>query len=97
MSTKRILTTPEERRGVMFGIMMGLAWFLVGNFLLVAAIFDAQTQEDFYTPFFVWVSFGPLLTFIFLGRHIMRFELRMVTGSLSNISNAMISAVSFLT
>jgi len=92
----RFRITSEERTATVVGIVIWAVWYVGVSVLLSMAAHDQGTSDLVLSPFFRWMAFGPFLAFLFLGRHIMRFNMKMATGSLSNMSNVVTSATSFM-
>jgi len=88
--------TPQEREASAVGAIIWVIWFIGVSILMSMAVHDQETSDLFSSPLFGWVAIGPLFTFQFVGRYIMRFETRMASGSLSNTSNAVTSTISLL-
>ena len=88
--------TAQEREANLVGWLLWVAWIVAVTVASNLLITDEATAEVVRSPFIQWLTFGPLLVFIFLGRRLMRFETKMASGSLSNISNAVTSATAFM-
>lgn len=88
--------TAQERTANLVGVLLWVAWVVLVIVASSVLITDEGTAETVRSPFFQWLTFGPLLVFMFLGRRLMRFETKMASGSLSNMSNAVTSATAFM-
>ncbi|MCG7844863.1 MAG: hypothetical protein MIO90_05475 [Methanomassiliicoccales archaeon] len=96
MVVRMFKITPRERTAAVVGVVIWAVWFIGVSILMSMAVHDQETSDPFFSPFFRWVGFGPFFTFMFVGRYIMRFDAKMASGSLSNTSNAVTSATSFM-
>lgn len=100
MASKKGKTTRHERHGTFVGILLWIIWIVAAiilNMIIISpmAIVDEASSELLF-PLLQWLVFGPLYIFIFLGRHLVRFNYKIASGSLSNKANVVISLTSYV-
>ncbi|MBN1109554.1 MAG: hypothetical protein JXA45_02215, partial [Methanomassiliicoccales archaeon] len=100
LASKRGKTTRHERLGSIVGVLLWIIWIVVAIILDMTiigpvAIVD-EASSELLSSLLQWLVYGPLVIFIFLGRHLVRFNYKMASGSLSNKANTVISLTSYV-
>lgn len=88
--------TQQERTATTIGVFAWVTWFIGVSVLMSSAVHDQASNDILSSPFFRWVALGPLFTFIFLGRLVMRFERKLTMDTRGNWINVVISVISFM-
>ncbi|NLX47595.1 MAG: hypothetical protein GXY70_05465 [Euryarchaeota archaeon] len=96
MREGKVWYTPQQREADLVGIMMWVAWFVILNGASLFMFNDKWTNLLVLSPLFYWVTTGPMLAFVFLGRRVMKSDTSARPGSPSDMSNFATSVISVL-
>lgn len=56
-----------DRKASLVGVLAFAAWGIIVSYLLNAIFFHESAETVYSDPLMVWVIFGPLLAFVYLG------------------------------